>query len=384
MSNRKKLIRITTVPVSLDKLLSGQLGFMNQFYDVVGISSDQDYLKIVGEKEGIRVWNLEMTRQITPIKDIAAVIKLYRFLKEEKPEIVHTHTPKAGIVGMLASKVAGVPHRFHTVAGLPLLEATGLKRKILNFVEKATYSCATKVYPNSFEMQRIIIELNLAKTGKLKVLGNGSSNGIDTSYFSKSHFSTDILTDYRSKLGITASDFVYVFVGRMVKDKGLNEMVKAFAQINANHPNVKLLLVGDYENELDPLLPDTLAEIKSNPNILEAGFQKDVRPYFALSNALVFPSYREGFPNVVMQAASLELPCIVSNINGCNEIISHQNNGIIIPVKDTEKLKSAMELILTDSDLYQQLKNNSRASITSRFEQKILWEAIKEEYDSLN
>ena len=157
---KQKLIRITTVPISLDKLLSGQLSYMNQFYNIIGVSSDASYLERVGRKENIEVFCIEMTRQITPFKDLMAVYKLYKFLKKEKPFIVHTHTPKAGTVGMLAAKMAGVPNRLHTVAGLPLLEASGFKRILLNFVEKITYSCASRIYPNSFGLKDNIIKEN--------------------------------------------------------------------------------------------------------------------------------------------------------------------------------------------------------------------------------
>lgn len=156
---------------------------MNQFYHVIGISGDKENIKKVREDEGIETIDLEMTRKITPIEDLTALLKLYRILKREKPFIVHSHTPKAGIVGMAAAKMAGVKHRLHTVAGLPLVEATGIKRQILNQVERLTYACATKVYPNSTGLKKIILDEKLARPNKLKVLGNGSSNGINTEIF---------------------------------------------------------------------------------------------------------------------------------------------------------------------------------------------------------
>src|SRR5690606_32425078 len=184
----KKLIRITTVPLSLDKLIEGQLNFMSQFYEVTAISSNYEELKKIKEKEDVEIFPIEMTRQITPFQDLKSVYQLYKFLKKEKPLIVHTHTPKAGIVGMLAAKLAKVPIRLHTVAGLPLMEAKGVKRKILNFVEKLTYSCATKVYPNSQGLYDFILKKKFCVNSKLKVLGNGSSNGINTEYFNPKHF----------------------------------------------------------------------------------------------------------------------------------------------------------------------------------------------------
>ena len=376
--SKHKLIRITTVPISLDKLLSGQLGFMNQFYKVIGVSSDAPYLKRVGEKENIDVYHIEMTRQITPVQDLKSVYQLYNLFKKEKPLIVHTHTPKAGTVGMLAAKLAGVPHRFHTIAGLPLMEAVGGKRKVLNFVEKITYACATKIYPNSFGLKDIILKEQFCKPEKLKVIGNGSSNGIDTSYFDNAHFSEIQNKTLQQELTISKDDFVFVFVGRLVGDKGINELVEAFKKLAK--PNVKLLLVGPYEQELDPLLSQTLDEIKSNPNIIEVGFQQDVRPYFAIADALVFPSYREGFPNVVMQAGAMELPSIVTDINGCNEIIIENENGLIIPVKSTAAIQEAMHKMIEDQELLSHLKSNARKRIVENYEQKVVWNAILQEY----
>ena len=177
---KNKLIRITTVPISLEKLLENQLRFMNQYYSVTAISADKINLERVGKLQEVPTFHMEMTRKITPLQDLIAVWKLYSYFNKEKPLIVHTHTPKAGTLGMLAAKLAGVPHRLHTIAGLPLLEASGGKRKLLNAVEKATYACATNIYPNSFGLKEIIIQEQFCKPAKLKVLGNGSSNGIHT------------------------------------------------------------------------------------------------------------------------------------------------------------------------------------------------------------
>ena len=194
MELKQKLIRITTVPISLEKLLDGQLSFMRNFFDITAISSDRSALEKIGEKNSVNVYEIEFTRKITPIKDLIAVFKLYLFLINTKPFIVHTHTPKAGTVGMIASRMAGVPHRLHTIAGLPLLEATGNKRKLLNLVEKVTYACATKIYPNSNGLKNIIIQEKFCLPDKLKVIANGSSNGINTEYFNPGLYSdTEIL-----------------------------------------------------------------------------------------------------------------------------------------------------------------------------------------------
>ena len=407
LKKNSKLIRITTIPASLKILLKGQPKYMsNNSFDVIGVSSYGNELLDVKREEGIKVYPIEMSRKITPIKDIKSLWSMYRLLKKEKPQIVHTHTPKAGIVGMLAAKFAGVPIRMHTVAGLPLMEASGLKRKVLDFVEKLTYSSATQVYPNSKGLYDFILQNKYTSAKKLKVIGRGSSNGIDTTYFSKEQITRENQTQLKKELNIQPNDFVFVFVGRLVGDKGINELVEAFQKLEirdqklgiSSEPQIsslqspisnsqsripKLLLVGPLESELDPLKEETLKEIKTNPNIISVGFHKDVRPYFAISDALVFPSYREGFPNVVMQAGAMELPSIVSDINGCNEIIVEGENGTIIPVKNTVAIENAMQKIMEDREYYNRLKENARPMIQSRYEQKVVWEALLEEYNLL-
>jgi len=384
----KKLIRITTVPLSLKVLLKGQLRFMaSNGFDVKGVSSEGEELREVHENEGIAVEAITMSRKITPFQDLKSLWEMWNFLIKEKPQIVHTHTPKAGIIGMLAARLAGVPHRLHTVAGLPLMEATGVKRKILNFVEKLTYSSATRVYPNSKGLYDFILQNNFTQSNKLKIIANGSSNGIDTTFFSPDQVTETERVTLREKLNIQPDDFVFVFVGRIVSDKGINELIKAFSELQAAENNepagIKLLLVGGLENDLDPLNSETLAEINQNKDIISVGFQQDVRSFFAIADALVFPSYREGFPNVVMQAGAMGLPSIVSDINGCNEIIIEGENGLIIPSKNVEKLKEKMLTLAKDKNLYTKLKGNSRRMIENRYEQSVVWNALLEEYEGL-
>lgn len=382
MTRRKKLIRITTIPLSLDKLLEDQLRFMNQYYDVIAISSNVEELKRVGIKEGVEIFHVEMTRKITPIRDLVCLVKLIGFFIKCKPDIVHTHTPKAGILGMLAAKITNVPIRLHTVAGLPLLETGGIKREILVYVERLTYYCAKKVYPNSFGLKKIMEEEILPKKSNLKVIGNGSSNGINTHYFSEDSLDKEVLENLKRDLNITLKDFVFIFVGRIVKDKGINELVECFNTLNKNFENIKLLLVGPEEAE-DPIEINTRRIISNNNNIIALGYANDVRPFFAISQALVFPSYREGFPNVVMQAGAMNLPCIVTNINGCNEIIMDSINGKLISSKNKMELIEAMKYFLLNRQEYEDMKNRSREIIVKNYERKVIIKAILDEYKKL-
>jgi glycosyltransferase involved in cell wall biosynthesis len=303
--------------------------------------------------------------------------------RKEKPEIVHSITPKAGLLTMIAGKLAGVPLRIHTFTGLIFPSKRGLLKQLLIAMDRVLCYCATHIYPEGAGVRNDLIQYKITSK-PLKVIANGNVNGIDTDYFSKEQVFVSEQERLKKELGIVEDDFVFVFMGRLVGDKGINELISAFKAISAKKQGVKLLLVGPEEPELDPLSPETIREIQQNRAIMAVGFQKDVRPYFAMSDALVFPSYREGFPNVVMQAGAMGLPSIVTNINGCNEIIIEGENGTIIPVKNTDALYESIKIMIEDDTLRVSLQQNARSMIVSRFEQSIVWEAILAEYKALD
>ena len=378
----KKLVRITTVPLSLEKLLEDQPQYFAQFYDVTLISSDQERLERLGKAQGVATHAIPLTRTISPFHDLRCLYQMVRFFKREKPDIVHTHTPKAGIIGMLAAYMARVPVKMHTVAGLPLMEAKGFKRRLLMAVENITYRCADWVYPNAQGLLSFIEENQMCSSSKIKILGKGSSNGIDTAFFDPIQMPKAETNTLKANLEIAPQDFVFSFVGRLVGDKGVNELVEAFVLLSEQYPNIKLLLVGPEEKALDPLNRETTQHISTHPSIISVGYQNDIRPYLAVSDCFVFPSYREGFPNVVLQAAAMEVPCIVSNINGCNEIIQDQKNGWWVPPKSVRPLVQTMEEALTNSVKRKAFKKQLRPQIIAHYGRQHFWELLKKEYQS--
>lgn len=379
---KPKLIRITTVPISLKILLKDQLKFMNQYFDVIGVSSKGRELEDVQRDEDIRTIELNMSREITPFKDLISLIKMISLLLKEKPNIVHTHTPKAGIVGMVASFICRVPNRLHTVAGLPVMEAHGNKKKLLLMVEKLTYACATKVYPNSYGLQEYILENKLTNIDKLKVIGHGSSNGIDTIYFNRTGEIVKQATQIQEKYNLK-NKFIFCFVGRIVKDKGINELLHSFNKLTQRFDDTKLLIVGNLEEELDPISEQSHKILEDNKRIINMGYQNDIRPYLACSDCFVLPTYREGFPNVVLQASSMGLSSIVTNINGCNEIIKHNENGLIIEPKDKDELYDAMKKYLEDEKLSKKLSSSSRKDIITKYDRKVFYQYLLEEYNEV-
>lgn len=375
---------MASLPISLRVLLRGQLRLLSGkgFHVTAVSSSEPNEVDMLLRQEGdIKFYGLPITRTISPFTDLYTLIRLVIFFAKHKPDIVHTHTPKAGLLGMMAAWICSVPVRMHTVAGLPLTEATGLKRFILRWTERITYACAHRVYPNSKHLHTYILSEFKVWGSKFKVIGNGSSNGIDTDFFLRNNELIQQARTIRHQYNIPEEAVVFSFAGRMVKDKGVKELVHAFKKLNVAFP-VKLLLIGPYE-EHDPLSPEVLAEIGNNNDIIAAGFQQDVRPWIMASDVFVFPSYREGFPNVVMQAACLEVPCIVSDINGCNEIIRHNETGLIVPVKDSDALHQSMTVLANDKEKRASFSRTSRAFVVQNFDQQYVWNMLLQEYESL-
>lgn len=382
---KTKLIRTSTVAISLDYLLKGQLAFLKRNYEVLAVSGQDEHLEAVAQREEVKTLSLVMQRNISPIKDLKSLWQLYWLFKKEKPLIVHSITPKAGLLSMMAAYFARVPIRMHTFTGLIFPSKSGVVKQLLILMDKVLCRCATNIYP---EGQGVKVDLIAYKITKkpLKVLANGNVNGIDIAYFDPELISREEKQSLKTNLGITPEDFVFIFVGRLVGDKGINELIAAFdlfSTYSIQTITPKLVLVGPFESSLDPLHPETLRIMNTNKNIISVGFQKDVRPYLAISDCLVFPSYREGFPNVVMQAGAMGLPSIVTNINGCNEIIIEGENGTIIPVKNVDALYGAMQKMMEDNAFRTSLQQNARPMIVNRFEQSVVWNAILEEYKRL-
>lgn len=388
---KKKLIRITTADISLNSLIKGQLRFLNQYFDVVALSNDTGKLKAVGEREGVRVIEVPMHREISLKLDILCLWKLYGIFKKEKPDIIHANTPKGSLLAMVAGWLAGVKHRLYTVTGLRYQGASGLLRIILMNMERISCFFATKVIPEGNGVKKALLHDHI--TGKsLEVILNGNINGIDVEYFDASIYTIDQRTvkytgsrdQIRQDLGFSDKDFVFIFIGRIVKDKGMNELATCLRRLAPLYPHVKLLLVGKFESKLDPLKEGNEGFYQSSPKVKYIGYQPDVRPFLFASDALVFPSYREGFPNVVLQAGAMGLPSIVTNINGCNEIIVDGCNGKIIPSKDERALHEMMAYFIENKNEVKKMADNARSMIIQRYEQKTVWKAILDMYQHLN
>ena len=373
---KKKSIRISTIPLSLDVLLQGQLRMLSEHYEVVGVSSPGEELDKVAQREGIRTIAVPMERKISPFKDLVSLFRLIRLFHREKPWMVHSLTPKAGLLAMTAAWICRVPVRIHMFTGLVFPTTSGLKQKILMATDSITCACATNILPEGKGVKKDLEHFRITSK-PLQIIGNGNINGIDLEFFDRTPEVLEQAEKYRKEEVMT-----FCFIGRIVRDKGMNELVAAFQRLHQAYPNTRLVLVGPFEEKLDPVLPETRQVIEQHAAIEWMGWQNDIRPFLAASEVFVFPSYREGFPNVVLQAGAMGLPSIVTDINGSSEIITEGVNGYIIPSQDEEALYKAMEKLL-DTEERRKLAQQARPQIANRYERKALWKELLKFYRSL-
>jgi glycosyltransferase involved in cell wall biosynthesis len=376
-----KLVRITTAPLSLNVLLKGQMRYMREHgFDVVMVSSDGKELEQVKRDEGCRHVIIPMTRKITPLTDLRCLWLMYRFFKKEKPDIVHSHTPKAGLIAMLAAKFAGVRIRIHTIAGLRFMTSKGMGRRILVNMEKLTASAATHVWPNSHSLLDYIKQHKLADTAKLEIIGKGSSNGIDLSRYSSSSLDPQKLLETQKLVGYDETLTYFLSVGRIVHDKGIDELVHAFLHIYEKNSQTRLVLVGAFEDEVDPVSEETKNILRTHPGIIMAGWSDAVEYFMEFAFALVHPSHREGFPNVVLQAGAMYCPVICSRIEGNIDIIDHEKTGLIFDVKNQQELISRIEEALASPSRIKQLALNLREKIELHFNQPVVHSQMRKRY----
>lgn len=391
MKNKYKLIRTSTVSTSLVSFLESSIEILKSKYNLVLLSSPGKDLDYLGDKYDVVVYGVAMQRRMSPIQDLISLLNLIKVFHKEKPYMVHSMTPKAGLLCMLAAWITRVPRRVHTFTGLVWPTATGLSRKILMATDWLTCACATHIIP---EGKGVMNDLQQHITHKpMRVLGYGNVRGVDMNYWQKENASSNKLRE------IQRDDvFTFIFVGRIVRDKGINELIAAFDKLSQEH-KVRLLLVGTFEDALDPVSESTKKIIEGNSSIEYLGPQygTDLLACYAASDCFVFPSYREGFPNTVLEAGAMELPSIVTDINGSREIIVCKNeentspvkdmklcdNGIIIPSRNEDLLYKAMEEVFKNDNVRAVMASQAREMVASRFEQSFVQKCLIEFYNEI-
>lgn len=370
--------------MALRYLLPGQMRFMAaNGFDVLMISADGKELPEVIEREQCRHIIVPMTRKITPFTDLKCLFRLIKIFRKEKPDIVHTHTPKAGLLGMLAAKFCGIKVRIHTVAGLPLMVEKGFKYQLLKFIEKLTYAAANHVWPNSHSLMQFISKHKLCKTTRLNIIAKGSTNGIAVNRFNKENLDEKIINEIKEQIHYSTGQTYLLCIGRLVKDKGLIELVHVFLQLQKENVNLKLILVGEYENALDPLPEATLLEIENNTSIIHINWSNRVEYFMHLADFFVFPSHREGFPNVLLQAGSMGLPVICSHITGNIDIVTTNETGLIFESGNEQQMLKLLQYALLHQQHMQDMAKKLQQHVRENYRQENIWQNMLEAYKTL-
>ena len=372
---------MSTVPVSLDVFCRGQLTAMrDEGYEVVALSSPGQALDNVYEREQVRTHSIPMERRISPLKDLKSLWRLYRYFRHERPEMVHSLTPKAGLLGMMAAKMAGVPLRIHTFTGLVWPARKGITRRILKATDRILCRCATHINPEGKGVRKDLLDGSITRK-PLYILANGNVRGIDGKYFDRT---PQIMTAASALM--QPGTFTFLFIGRIVSEKGIDELVSAFS--NLKEYNCRLIIIGPDESDIDPIKQETKQIMHNDPRIIPTGEQNDIRPWLAVADMLVLPSHREGFPNAVLEAGAMGVPAIVTDINGSREIIQHGYNGWVIPLCNdypsrSQALHEAMRSALENKEKVHEMASASRKHILENWDKQIVLDALLQFYRNL-
>ena len=378
MEKRKKLFITTTIPLTFI-FFKCQPRLWKEKFDVCAISSEPDNLKHFADEEGIKCRHIPMKREISLFADVVSILRWVLLLLKERPYIVHGNTPKAALLSMVAAWITRRPVRIYMCHGLRYQGTEGGLRKLLMMMEEITCRCSTHVISVSKGVANVMVQDGLCPKEKMRVVGYGSAGGVDIERYNPESIESNV----RQELNITKDAFVFAFVGRIVKDKGINELVSAFDNINNKYPNIHLLLVGPVETIQNPVDESTFKTIEHNENIHTVGMQNDVRPYLKASDAFILPSYREGFGMVLIEAGAMGLPCITTDITGCNEIIVPGENGAIIEPRNMEALRDEMVKWVSNPDMVKKMASNARKMVSERYDSRIVCEQYFEYYKSL-
>lgn len=361
--------------------LRGQVGYMKERgFELHALSSPGEDLYAFAEREGVEVYASEMPRRITPLRDLAAVRAIARVVRFVQPSIVHAHTPKGGLLGMMGAALARVPVRIYHMRGLPLMTASGPKRLLLRWTEKIACWLAHQVLCNSHSMREAAVAEGVCPPDKIKVLLGGSGNGVDASgRFNPARLAASTRNEVRARFAIPDNATVIGFVGRMVRDKGVVELATAWQRIRERFPTAHLLMVGPFEPQ-DPVPAEVELTLRSDPRVHLVGMDWDTPPLYAAMDLVALPTYREGFPNVPLEAAAMELPVVATDIPGCVDAVGRGETGLLVPARDADALASALELYLAEADLRRRHGLAGRDRVLCEFRQEAIWEAIYDEY----
>ena len=374
-----KVVFSSTVAISLAQFCKGAMRDMSSNYEVIAISSPDEFSADLDAMDEVRYIPIEMARRISPFSDLRSLVRLVAVLRSERPKMIHSITPKAGLLCMMAAWIARVPVRVHTFTGLVFPTSQGVKRRLLMLTDSITCRCATHIICEGHGVLHDLSSFGITRK-PLRVLGHGNLRGVDMEKFSRRPEVEVIAKKIRRK-----DVFTFLYMGRIVRDKGINELCAAFERLHSEIGGIRLLMVGWTEDDLDPVSETASRMIATHPAVETVDFQTgdSLVAYYAASDCYVLPSYREGFPNTVIEAGAMGLPSVVTDVNGSREIVVEGENGTIVPPHDTDALYAAMKRIVTDKEAYAHMASNARRMVGERFEQGYVRRCLMQFYSEI-
>jgi glycosyltransferase involved in cell wall biosynthesis len=350
---------------------------------ITAVSSPGEHLAVFAAEEGVSTRAIRMDRRISPVRDLKSIAKLVVLLRKSRPSIVHSHTPKGGLLGMIGAWIARVPVRIYHMRGLPMIEARGIRRLLLTWSESVGCRLAHRVICVSESLREIAIAKGLVTADRIRVLAHGSGNGVDAA----TRFNPDLLgsstrDETRADVGINTDDFVIGFVGRLVRDKGIVELADAWQQIAAAIPNARLLLLGHFE-KADPVPVHAQQLLESDSRVHFRGWDWDMPKFYAAMDLLVLPSYREGFPNAPLEAAAMRIPVIATRVAGCVDAVVDGETGSLVPPRDSSALAEAIIAYAGDATRRAREGENGRRRALTLFRPELIWSALRDQYFEL-
>ncbi|MGA2850547.1 MAG: glycosyltransferase family 4 protein [Terracidiphilus sp.] len=342
--------------------LTGHLrSLREEGFQVTLVSSPGELSNRIAKMEGVEAISIPISRGIAVMADVVTLVRLWMLLRRVKPDMTEFSTPKAGLLGTLAARTAGVPRRVYMLRGLKLERSRGWKRQLLLMSERLAAACADVVLCNSVSLRAEALALGVSSDAKLRLLGSGSSNGVDVQRFKPGP------NELGPSLGLSPEAVVVGFVGRLTRDKGVPELIEAFEAIVAAKPNARLLLVGWFDESEDALSEDLKERIKAHPRIHMTGFVNDTAPYYRAMDVMVLPTWREGFPNVVLEAAATGIPVVTTTATGSRDSVVPEVTGLLIPPGYPEAISEAVVRLLRDGDLRWRMGRAARAWVLEHF-----------------
>jgi len=358
-------------------------------FEIKIVCSDGPEVQSVKESEGCSVLTIPFSRKISLKTDIITIYRLVLLLRKIKPHIVHTHTSKAGLIGMISAFLVRCPIRIHSVPGLQMMESKGLRRLILNLSERLTYFLSDVVCPNSKSLKEYILDHKMCSSEKIRIIGCGSSSGVNLDKYCMHLKKTSTRKSIRERFCVDDNGIVLAFVGRISKEKGIHELVESFVNLSKRYANLYLLLIGKYDDigEYDTINDgidnDTKNILNNNARLNITGWVEDVENYLAASDIVVHPSYREGFSNALLQAGSMGLPSVTTNVSGCIDVIKDGETGLVVSPKDSVALEKALEVLILDKDKRVELGLNAYHHVAANFASNIIWEETARFYTDM-